>query len=276
LRYNTISVNLERGQPYKIKAHYGNSIGYASLYLQVKGPYDSTFKDFIPSQYVALPDVVITKTSPNTANIPFTISAINQAAGFYGFIPSLFMPYWFKFDGPGDLTFATTTSSSTQVTASAPGAYSIGFFSFGSESGTYYTTYDLMIYSALQQWCIDNFGTPAPTGTSALTADYDGDGISNLIEYSLGTSPLTANSSSISSGTTSLNGSKYLTLNINRSSLRSDVTYVVEVSSNLVDWFSGTFYTTTMTDTSTLLSVRDNTPMSSASKRFIRLKVNSL
>ena len=276
LRYSTISVTLNKGQPYKIMAHYGNSVGYASLYLQVKGPYDTTFKDFIPSQYVTLPDVVITKTSPNTANTPFTISAVNQAGGFYSFIPSVFMPYWFKNSGPGNLTFSATTSSSTQVTASSPGAYSVGFWSLGYDRGSFYTTYDVMIYSALQQWSIDNFGSPAPTGVSGLTADYDGDGISNLVEYAVGTSPLSPNSSSISSATTSVNGLQYLSLNISRTSLRSDITYVVEVSNDLVSWYSGSSFTTIMSDTSTLLSVRDNTPMSSATKRFIRLKISSL
>ena len=276
LRYSTISVTLNKGQPYKIMAHYGNSVGYASLYLQVKGPYDTTFKDFIPSQYVTLPDVVITKTSPNTANTPFTISAVNQAGGFYSFIPSVFMPYWFKNSGPGNLTFSATTSSSTQVTASSPGAYSVGFWSLGYDRGSFYTTYDVMIYSALQQWSIDNFGSPAPTGVSGLTADYDGDGISNLVEYAVGTSPLSPNSSSISSATTLVNGLQYLSLNISRTSLRSDITYVVEVSNDLVSWYSGSSFTTIMSDTSTLLSVRDNTPMSSATKRFIRLKISSL
>lgn len=276
LRFDTISVFLNKGQPYKINAHYGNSIGYASLYLQVKGPYDTTFEDFIPSQYVTLPDVVITKTSPNTANIPFTISAINQAGGFYSFIPSVFIPYWFKNSGPGNLTFSATTSSSTQVTASSPGAYSVGFWSLGYDLGSYYTTYDVMIYSALQQWSIDNFGSPTPTGPSDLTADYDGDGIPNLVEYAVGTSPLTPNASSISSATTSVGGLQYLSLNISRSSLRADITYVVEVSDDLVSWYSGLSFTTIISDTQTLLSVRDNTPMSSATKRFIRLKIRSL
>lgn len=41
----------------------------------------------------------------------------------------------------------------------------------------------------LQQWLETNFGTPEPTGNAALTADPDGDGASNLLEYSQGLNP---------------------------------------------------------------------------------------
>jgi hypothetical protein len=46
----------------------------------------------------------------------------------------------------------------------------------------------------------------------------------------------------------------------------------VEVSSNLVDWFSGPNHTKVLKDTAELLKVRDKTPMEPGNKRFIRLK----
>jgi hypothetical protein len=57
---------------------------------------------------------------------------------------------------------------------------------------------------------------------------------------------------------------------------RTDVTYVVEVSSDLSSWNSGAGQTVALQDTETQLVVRDALPMSSESKRFIRLAVQPL
>ncbi len=46
----------------------------------------------------------------------------------------------------------------------------------------------------------------------------------------------------------------------------------VEVSSDLVNWFSGSKHTTVLQDNLTLLKVRDNTPVTGGTKRYIRLK----
>jgi M6 family metalloprotease-like protein len=49
-------------------------------------------------------------------------------------------------------------------------------------------------------------------------------------------------------------------------------TGTVEVSSNLVDWFSGKDFTTVVSETDSSITVRDNTPTSELSKRYIRRK----
>lgn len=46
----------------------------------------------------------------------------------------------------------------------------------------------------------------------------------------------------------------------------------VEVSSNLVDWFSGPSHTKVLKDTAEVLKVRDKSPVEPGNKRFIRLK----
>ena len=46
----------------------------------------------------------------------------------------------------------------------------------------------------------------------------------------------------------------------------------VQVSPNLVDWFSGDKHTTVVTDNGGFLKVRDNTPFTVDGKRYIRLK----
>lgn len=68
-----------------------------------------------------------------------------------------------------------------------------------------------------------------------------------------------------------IGGSKYRSLTIIKQP-GVEVTGTVEVSPNLLDWFSGKKHTTVMVDDATTLKVRDNTPVSSGVKRYIRLK----
>jgi alpha-tubulin suppressor-like RCC1 family protein len=51
-----------------------------------------------------------------------------------------------------------------------------------------------------------------------------------------------------------------------------NTTRVVEVSSNLVDWYSGHHHTTTLIDDESMLRVRDNTSIKSGKMRYIRLR----
>ena len=67
-------------------------------------------------------------------------------------------------------------------------------------------------------------------------------------------------------------GLKYLTLMVTKAPEMADQRQVVEVSSNLVDWYSGRNHTTVLRDDSQVLTVRDNTPLSPATKRYIRLR----
>jgi M6 family metalloprotease-like protein len=63
-----------------------------------------------------------------------------------------------------------------------------------------------------------------------------------------------------------IGGLKYNSLSIPKG------TGTVEVSSNLIDWFSGSDYTTVVSDDGTTLTVRDKTPDTEAAKRYIRRK----
>jgi hypothetical protein len=64
-------------------------------------------------------------------------------------------------------------------------------------------------------------------------------------------------------------GKKYRSLTITKNDGASGT---VEVSSNLLDWYSGRKYTTVLLNDATTLKVRDNTPFTADSKRYIRLK----
>lgn len=115
--------------------------------------------------------------------------------------------------------------------------------------------------------------SPAISGT---LADPEQDGSPNLLKYGLGLDPKVVYPPSSHVQTAVLNG--YLTLTYQRSKQAADLTYIVEVSSDLQAWHSGPAdisapailaddgYTQTV-------QVADLTPYATAIRRFIRLRV---
>ena len=67
-------------------------------------------------------------------------------------------------------------------------------------------------------------------------------------------------------------GLKYLVLTLEKPANGSLEKQTVQVSSNLLDWFSGAKHTTTLVNNRSVLQVRDNTPVKKGEKRYIRLK----
>ncbi len=136
---------------------------------------------------------------------------------------------------------------------------------------------DQSTLTPLQVWRDNHFGNPSNVGAGANGVSPTGDGVPNLIKYALGLDPsMTATRSQLPSGNLqSASGQNYLTLTVNRSAEPSDVTYVVEVSSNLLGWVSGPPNTVTLTNTASQLVVRDTEPVPAATARFMRLRVTS-
>lgn len=85
------------------------------------------------------------------------------------------------------------------------------------------------------------------------------------VEFSAGSGNAAGNTSTVN-----VDGEKYLALTVLKSA--EAPTGTIEVSSDLVQWFSGAKHTTTLVDNATYLKVRDNTPLGTGGKRFIRLK----
>jgi len=97
-------------------------------------------------------------------------------------------------------------------------------------------------------WALENNVAALPEN------DPDNDGFSNLAEYALGLNPLASDGAEATFLTlTSDTGQQYLTLEVNRFKKRLDIDYIVEVSENLSDWFSGPSHTIILEDTPTRL-----------------------
>ena len=102
------------------------------------------------------------------------------------------------------------------------------------------------------------------------------DGYPNLIKYALGLNPTQsiASNQQAYGGTVGSPPAMYQTLTVPRHLIRSDVSYLVQVSSDLTSWNSGVGHTMPLTDTSTELKVRDATPMGTG-RRYLRLKISA-
>lgn len=142
----------------------------------------------------------------------------------------------------------------------------------------------LITASGFDAW-INHTGSPLLADTSA-DADPDADGLSNLIEYVLG-SPVDSGSqhAEFSPGKVVIDGESYLTLTFQRRLDASDVVLSVEASDSLVGpWVSidplqpqnqtrvrvgipGAGWET--------ITVKDMLPVSESLRRFMRLRVTS-
>jgi hypothetical protein len=109
---------------------------------------------------------------------------------------------------------------------------------------------------------------------SGPSADPYGSGVPNLLAYALLLDPAAARSSDVPHAVAS-NGHLYLSYY--SWAIVTDVSFVVEVSTDLQTWHSGPGYTTTITDVTDsrgghTVVVQDTLP-GSARKHFMRLRV---
>lgn len=127
-------------------------------------------------------------------------------------------------------------------------------------------------WTALQIWRNDMFGSSESAGNAADDADFDRDGLKNLVEYALGTSATQPSPSARpQAALQNVGGSDHLILRVSRAQKRADVTYSAEVSSDLINWQTSGL--TVVTDSSTLFEVRDDTALTGGLQRFLRLRV---
>jgi autotransporter-associated beta strand protein len=128
------------------------------------------------------------------------------------------------------------------------------------------------IATPLESWRLAAFGTPANTGSAADLTDPDADGLSNLLEYALGSNPLSA--ASAAPPTVSVLPAPSSTLALSFLRARSDLTYTVEASSSLAP-DSWTAIATNPGTVSPTLPVTVTDTLTPTPRRFLRLKVTA-
>ena len=129
--------------------------------------------------------------------------------------------------------------------------------------------------TAMETWRFANFGTTANTGTSADTANPDGDAWTNADEYVLGTNPMSANSSSpLTASRTASDLTITFTANAATGTGYTGLTryYDVETTTNLANaasWTGVSGYTNIAGANQTVTVIQPLT----GGPRFFRLKV---
>ena len=152
------------------------------------------------------------------------------------------------------------------------------------------TGVDFSPTSPFQQWQQTYF-SPTQLGNASISGIsapvLSGVGCPNEIAYALGLNPTSAKASDLPSlGTQSVSAVTYECLGFNRNLSATDLTYVVQYSTDLTHWsplstFSGGVWSPSSIVTETATSnanlkhvlVRDSQPLGTASKRFLRLEI---
>ena len=120
--------------------------------------------------------------------------------------------------------------------------------------------------------------TFAPGADTTATGDPDGDGIANLVEYTLGLAPTVSNANPNSLSQVTVSGSTYLQLSVNRNPAVTNVTIEGLSAGTLTDANAWSTATTVNdpSNTTSVFTVRDSVPISTTSKRFLRLRFTLL
>ncbi len=182
---------------------------------------------------------------------------------------------WSAPQASGAATFANPAAASTTVSFNQPGTYTVRLTADdGSISTWAETSASITPAPGMSSWLQQHFGTTDATGSRAPTANPAGDGLANLMKYALGLDPNTAYSAAdagLALGQTNVSGQDFLTYTFTGTA--SDVTYIVEATNAVGEPWTA-IYTHSGSAPGTV-TVNDTQPLSSATKRFLRLRVTT-
>lgn len=190
----------------------------------------------------------------------YTLQRATAALGPWSTVASL----------PGSL--ATYLDSS--VTPGVVYHYRVGISS-GVGGGSTSTTQVLEAVNSYTAWAAAAFGPEATPGQLAAIADPDGDGWSNLLEYTFGTDPLAPDGTDAAPTLTSTpNGD--LVFEFLRAKGRPDLTLIMQTSTDLAAWIDSTLVPQSVADEGTHLRLRVTLPRGDAPRLFVRLRATAL
>ena len=132
-------------------------------------------------------------------------------------------------------------------------------------------TLSLTVITTQEDWRFTHFGT-TPTRDAADSADPDGDGRSNLLEYATGSDPNGTDAGSPAVLGETGDGTR-LTLTFTRIADPS-LTYTVQASNNLTPPWTDIWSSTGAANTAGSITVPDTEAISANPRRFLRLSVS--
>jgi len=233
----------------------------------------------LTATYVIYPLSISTATLPN-GKIGVAYSQALQATGGTA-------PYtWSLVSGslPSELILGSSGVITGTPTAATTEKFTIKVT--GSDSQFITANFTLTITTPFATWQETKFtAADIATGLTTMAADFENDGLVNVLEYAFGTDPKVANASPVAVNFSGNN----LQLSFPCDATRTDITYTVQASSALDSWtdiaMSIGGKTTvpigslsTVSDSGTGLrtvTVADSNTLPAGGRRFLRVKVTA-
>lgn len=172
---------------------------------------------------------------------------------------------WSLVSGPGLIWLINPTT----LKFSAPGSYVLRFSgvnAHGESSRTLTVTVTGTAITPIEIWRQNNFNNHTNTGSALDTADTDGDGSSNLLEYATAMNPATVDQVPMSAD----KAANELEFIYTKNKSATDVTIIVEWSDDLVTWSSVGVTSTVLSDNGTIQQIKATMP-AGVNRRFVRL-----
>ncbi len=208
---------------------------------------------------------------------PFTVGAAGYVWGFKG---SEQAGEWILFRSPDWTWPAPNPSSPSHLNWTTRRATSVIVGSITAGEADKFNMRTAAISGGLppstgwKQW--RELELDGKTPLAGPNEDADGDGVPNVVEFALGTSPLNGSDRPDRSGWFNIakaGDKRHLEIRIPRRRDRP-VNFTAKVSDDLVNWTSGTNVTSVVSDTADAITLRDRTPISEAgTQRFMRVIV---
>ncbi|MDQ6765850.1 MAG: PKD domain-containing protein [Verrucomicrobiota bacterium] len=224
---------------------------------------------FLNPAVVGQPPVVTAAANVTSGNAPLIVNFTSSASDPDGSIAS----YQWTFD---DGTFSTAQNPAKIFTA--PGNYRAHLTVTDNSGNTAQRTISITVNSTLDQWRRIYF-TAAELNDPQISgdlADADGDGMTTLAEYALGTNPKAADTPVF---TTQSAAGMHLTLTFPRAKFAAEVSITFEVANDPAGpWSSGAAATSeqVIADDGVVQTVVSTDLTANAARRFMRLRIDKL
>jgi fibronectin type 3 domain-containing protein len=127
----------------------------------------------------------------------------------------------------------------------------------------------VLLLAPIESWRLTHFGSTANNGSGADSADPDGDGLANLLEYALGADPGVATAAPYQ-----LQFSNGVLRLVFERIADPDLVYEVQASSDFAAW-NAIWSSSGDDNTEGVVVVPDDTPLSAGTRRFLRLRVSA-
>jgi hypothetical protein len=141
--------------------------------------------------------------------------------------PASVVPLWLP---EGDVTFTSDSTVDTGVSFATSGNYRLRLTASDGAVTTFDdTTANVTVGGPLISWRQLYFGTTSPVGNAADDGDMDGDGLKNIVEFALLTSPVAPGASPL---TVARNSGNFV-LGVSRDSARTEVNITIESATTI-------------------------------------------